>query len=188
MNTFLIGVTGERTEDSKKVIFAIMNCLSLMHINIRQPFIDVLACITGVSPLVASGMLGTDHIGKLNCTVAAFEHEFYACICGVNNRYFIETLGERLTNAMDGFTPTTRNLFSGHIVSGITRPEEATYIRAKGGIMLHICNRGQGWPSAYPREAKLFDLFYHLDEGPLDEKSIASVLIPQIRENNKRAA
>lgn len=188
MNTFLIGVTGERSEDSKKVIFAIMNCLSLLHINIRQPFIDVLASITSVSPLVASGMQGTERIGKLNCTVAAFEREFYACICGVNNRYFIETLGEHLTNSMEGFTPTTRNLFSGHIVSGINRPEEATYIRAKGGIMLHICNNGEGWPNSFPREAKLFDLFYHLDDGALDEKSIASVLIPQIRETTKRAA
>lgn len=189
MNTFLIGVTGERSEQTKKVIFAIMNCLSLMHISMRQPFINVLASITGVSPLVASSMTGTDRIGKLNCTVAAFEREFYSGICGLNNKYFMECLGEQLNNLTDGFTPTTRNLFSGHIVSGINRPEEVNYIRAKGGLMVHVYNEsGKGWTDHFPRDVKLFDVVYHVGDGTKDEKSIASYLIPHIREANKRAA
>lgn len=166
-----------------------MNCLSLMHINMRQPFVDVLASITGISPLVAASMVGTDHIGKLNCTVAAFEREFYTCICGVNNKYFLETLGERLNNSTDAFTPTTRNLFSGHIVSGISRIEEANYIRSRGGLMVHVYNQaGKGWTDFHPRDVKLFDVVYHVGDGTKDEKAIASYLIPQIRDANKRAA
>jgi len=189
MNTFLIGVTGANTDKNKNVIFAILNCLSLMHINMRQPFIDVLASITGVNPAVASAMAPTAQIGKLNCTVAAFEREFYACICGVNNQYFVEALGERLSSSMESFTPTTRNLFSGHIVSGITRKEESDYIRAKGGIILHVYNEaGKGSGDFHPRDAKLFDVLYNLSDGSDDQQTIAATLIPLIRAANKRAA
>lgn len=189
MNKFLIGVTGERSEETKLVIFTIMNSLSLMHISMRQPFVDVLASITGVIPIVASSMAGSDRIGKLNCTVAAFEREFYSCICGVNNKYFIETLGERLNSSMEGFTPTTRNLFSGHIVSGIAHVHEAEYIRAKGGIMLHLYKQaGNGSGDFHPRDAKLFDVTYQLGIGKDDQQTIASTLIPLIRNSNKRAA
>lgn len=189
MNTFLIGVTGERSEETKMIIFTIMNSLSLMHISMRQPFVNVLASITGVSPIVASSMAGSDRIGKLNCTVAAFEREFYSCICGVNNQYFIEALGERLSNSIQGFTPTTRNLFSGHIVSGINWAHEADYIRAKGGIMLHLYREGgKGSGDFHPRNAKLFDVIYQLGNGNDDQQTIATQLIPLIRNSNKRAA
>jgi len=189
MNTFLIGVTGERSEEAKKVIFTISNSLSLMHVSMRQPFVDVLASITGVPPIVASSMAGTDRIGKLNCTVAAFEREFYSCICGVNNKYFIETLAERLCTSVQGFTPTTRNLFSGHIVSGINHTYEADYIRSRGGIMIHLYRQGgKGSGDFHPRNAKLFDLTYQLGNGNDDQQEIAAKLVPLIRDSNKRAA
>lgn len=189
MNNFLIGVTGERSEESKMVIFTIMNSLSLLHISMRQPFIDVLASITGVPSNVASCMAAGDRIGKLNCTVAAFEREFYSCVCGVNNKYFIESLGERLNNSMHGFTPTARNLFSGHIVSSINHAHEADYIRARGGIMLHLYRQGgKGSGEFHPRNAKLFDVTYQLGCGRDDQKTIAAQLIPLIRNSNKRAA
>jgi hypothetical protein len=88
-----------------------------------------------------------------------------------------------------GFTATTRNLFSGHIVSGISHPQEADYIRAKGGVMVHVHNRaGKGWPDHYPLGTKLFDICYQTSDEDQNEKSIASYLIPLIRTANKRAA
>jgi hypothetical protein len=189
MNTFLIGVTGDRTEETKKVIFAISNCLSLMHINMRQPFIDVLASITGLNALAASSLAGNDKIAKLNCTVAAFEREFYSGIYGLNNRFFIETVGERLSGSVRGFTATTSNLFSGHIVSGLSHPQEAEYIRAKGGIVVHVLNKsGEGWPSFHRRDTRLYDVYYQLNDAENHEKEIAATLIPLIRNANKRAA
>lgn len=189
MNTFLIGVTGDRNDETKKVIFAIMNCLSLMHVSMRQPFVDVLAAILGTTPLAASSMQATDHIVKLNCTVAAFEREFYTGIFGLNKKFFTEAVNERITSSTNGFKGAARNLFSGHIVSGISRPQEAEFIRSKGGLMLHVYNKsGKGWPDYHPRDTKLWDVGYQLNDEQQDEKSIAEFLIPLIRNANKRAA
>lgn len=180
MNRLLVGVTGQRNQLTKNVVHLISQELNLIHINMRQPFINVLAAIVGCTPQNAASLPGHTKIDELKCTVAAFERSFFAAIYELNTDYFIDMAHLALARSTAGFTESIKDIFSGHIISGISRPKEADFIRSRGGILVHA-HHGEGWTDFHPIPAKSSDIY--LDAKKLiahDKKSVAA-LMNQIR-------
>lgn len=182
--SFLIGVTGQRDDKTKQAVQFILNSLNLIHINMRQPFYNALAQLVDTTPLAAASMKPTDKVESLNCTVAAFEREFVSAICGLNKDFFTETVGRQIQKSAQGFS---KNLFDGFIVSGISRPQEADYIRAKGGVMVHVQGVGS-YTDFHPINTKLFDVIYKLSDAEQDRDLALSLLISNVREAYKKVA
>lgn len=182
--SFLIGVTGQRDENTKQVVQFLLNSLNLIHINMRQPFYNALAQLMETTPLTAASMKSTDKVEPLNCTVAAFEREFTSAIFGLNKDFFTQTVSRQMNKSQKGFN---QNLSDGFIVSGISRPEEADYIRAKGGVMVHVQGIS-GYTDFHPINSKLFDVTYSLKEAAKDRDLAMSLLISNVREAFKKAA
>lgn len=182
--SFLIGVTGQRDANTKKVVQFLLNSLNLIHINIRQPFYNALAQMAGTTPLTAASMKSTDKVESLNCTVAAFEREFTTAILSLNKDFFTQTVSRQMNKSYKCFN---QNLFDGFIVSGISKPAEADYIRAKGGVMVHVQGIS-GYTDFHPINTKLFDVIYQLKEAEKDSDLTMSLLISNIREATKKAA
>lgn len=181
---FLIGVTGQRNEVTKQVVQFLLNTLNLVHINMRQPFYNALAQMMDSTPLSAASMKPDELVEPLNCTVAAYEREFMSSIFCLNKDYFTQTISKQMDKMNKGFN---NNLFSGFIVSGISRPEEANFIRSKGGVMVHVQGT-QGFIDFHPLNTKLFDVIYKIDDSLTNKDLSFSTLIREVREAHKKVA
>lgn len=187
MNRLLVGVTGQRNQLTKNVVHLISQELNLIHINMRQPFLNVLAAVTGSTPQSAAILAGTTKIDELKCTVAAFERSFLAAIYELNSDYFTDIANLTLARSTAGFTETIKDLFSGHVVSGISRPKEADFIRERGGILVHV-HHGEGWSDFHPLSVKSTDVFIDAKNIIAHDKRSVAALMSQIKNANLQKA
>lgn len=132
----LIGVTS--THDTKLSVKKIREAHNLLHSNMQQPVIEAAAILLGVNSHeythhidkrvvqapwgktaqeIESGILDLLHAGNENCLIQHME-----------------------TNLAKYSASPLKKLTNGNLVSGITTPEEADYIRSNGGVVLHIVN------------------------------------------------
>ncbi len=187
VSKLLIGVTGQRNARTRAIVVALNEKLNLININMRQPFIDVLAVVAETTPQIAAQMSGDDMIKKLKCKVSAFEREFMSATYGLNKDYFIETAENRLINSTAGFNEPVKHLFDGHIVSGISRPQEAKFIRDRGGVMVHL-QEGPGFTDFHPIETKLYDVIYDAKQFTADNKDSLALIVASIKESHRKVA
>jgi len=187
MNRLLVGVTGQRNPVTKAITHLISQELNLININMRQPFHDVLAAVTGMTSQNAALLPATQKIEELKCNVAAFERSFFAAIYELNTNYFIDVAALRLERSIAGFTETLQNIFGGHVISGVSRPAEADFIRNRGGIMVHI-NHGEGWQDFHPLNTKSNDIIVDGKTLNLNDRVVIANLMKQIQSESKKAA
>lgn len=187
MNRLLVGVTGQRNQVTKSITHLISQELNLININMRQPFHDVLAAVTGLTSQNAAQLPANHKIEELKCTVAAFERSFFAAIYELNTNYFIDVAALRLARTTAGFTETMQNIFGDYVVSGIARPAEADFIRERGGIMVHV-NHGQGWQDFHPLNTKSADIIVDANTLNLNDRIAVAALMKQIKGEFKKAA
>lgn len=187
MNRLLVGVTGQRNPVTKAITHLISQELNLININMRQPFIDVLATVTGATPQNAALLPSNHKIDLLKCTVAAFERSFLSTTYELNTNYFIDCAELKLTRTTAAFTETIQNIFGGYVVSGITRPAEADFVRARGGIMVHV-KHGQGWQDFHPLNTKSTDIIVDSNTLNLNDRISIAALMKQINGEFKKAA
>ncbi|WP_160280086.1 hypothetical protein [Cellvibrio mixtus] len=161
--------------------------LNLININMRQPFHDVLAAVTGLTSQNAALLPATQKINELKCTVAAFERSFFAAIYELNTNYFTDVAALRLERSIAGFTETLQNIFGGHVISGISRPAEADFIRNRGGIMVHV-KHGEGWPDFHPLSTNATDIIVDSNTLNLNDRKAIADLMKKIDTANKEAA
>lgn len=188
MNRLLVGVTGQRSQLTKTIVHLISQELNLININMRQPFINVLAAVTGTTQQMAASLPGNHKIDLLKCTVAAFERSFLAATYELNTDYFVDTANLTLAKSTAGFTETIQNLFSGHVVSNISNTKEMEFIRARGGVMVHVLH-GEGFTDFHPLPAKSTDILVDAKNlNAHDRKSIAAMIRSITAANEKQAA
>lgn len=147
----LIGVTS--THKLKKSVKKLIEFHNLLHSNIQQPVIDATAIVLGVNAHEY-----THHIDKRvvqapwSKTAQEIESGISNLLHAGNENCLIQHLEKNLTKYAGS---PLQKLINGNLVSGITTPQEADYIRNKGGAVLHIVNINQ--------QIKLKPLLHHSD-------------------------
>jgi hypothetical protein len=187
ISKLLVGVTGQRNAKTRQVVHMLNDQLNLIHVNIRQPFIDVLAAVTGKTSQVAATMGSDEMIPSLKCKVSAFEREYMAAVYGLNKDYFIEAAAEKLTRTTAGFTQSMQHLFDGYIVSGISRPQEANFVRDRGGVMVHL-QEGPGFTDFHPLSTRLYDVIFNVRDVDLSKPDSIANVIQSIKESHRKVA
>lgn len=187
MNRLLVGVTGQRNPVTKAITHLVSQELNLIHINMRQPFIDVLAAVTSTTSQSAALLPSNHKIDLLKCTVAAFERSFLAATYELNTNYFIDSAELKLTRTTAAFTETIQNIFGGYVVCGISRPAEADFVRERGGVMVHV-NHGQGWQDFHPLNTKSTDIIVDGNTLNLNDRVAIAALMKQIKSEFNKAA
>ena len=187
ISKLLLGVTGQRNSRTRAIVHALNEQLNLIHINMRQPFIDVLAVVTGNTPQVAATLDREAIIPALKCKAHVFEREYSSALFCLNKDYFTEIAAEKITRSTAGFTDITKNIFDGFIVSGISTTHEAKFIRDRGGVMLHLQD-GPGFTDFHPLETRLYDVIFDVKKFDPQNKESIDFLIAHVKESHKRAA
>lgn len=147
----LIGITS--THKLKKSVKKLIEFHNLLHSNIQQPVIDATAIVLGVNAHEY-----THHVDKrvVQAPWGKTADEIQSGISNLlhagNENCLIQHLEKNLTKYAGS---PLQKLINGNLVSGITTPQEADYIRNKGGAVLHIVNIN--------RQAKLKPLLHHSD-------------------------
>jgi len=147
----LIGVTSTHT--TKNSVKKLIEFHNLLHNNIQQPVIDATAIVLGVNAHEYN-----HHVDKrvVQAPWSQTAEEIQAGISNLlhagNENCLIQHLEQNLTKYSGS---PLQKLINGNLVSGITTPQEADYIRRKGGAVLHIVNIN--------RQAKLKPLLHHSD-------------------------
>jgi len=147
----LIGITS--THELKKSVKKLIEFHNLLHSNIQQPVIDATAIVLGVNAHEY-----THHIDKRVAqspwckTADEIQSGISNLLHAGNENCLIQHLEQNLTKYSGS---PLQKLINGNLVSGITTPQEADYIRSKGGAVLHIVN--------IHRQTKLKPLLHHSD-------------------------
>lgn len=135
MQKIMIGITGTRHSGKRLLASLLTEDLRLMHINMQQPAINACAAIGNMeiddfyrAPMDAEFIPYGMTAGQLLKRIQA--------VLTYNDR-------EAMIKAAD-LTLASRShlkyLFSGIVVSGITRDNEADWLRAQGGLLIHLHN------------------------------------------------
>lgn len=132
----LIGVTS--THDTKLSVKKLREFQNLLHDNMQQPAIEATAIVLGLNwheyehhtdkRVVQSPWMKTAE--EIQAGISDLLH-------AGNENCLIQHLDKKLTASKSSVLANTIN---GYLISGITTPQEADYIRAQGGAMLHIVN------------------------------------------------
>lgn len=135
MQKIMIGITGTRHSGKRMLTSLIAEDLRLMHINLQQPAINACAGIANMDPydfyrapmeaeLTPYGMTAGQLLKRIQAVLIYNDRD--ALIKATE-----QTLAAR-SNVM--------HLFSGVVVSGITRDNEADWLRNQGGQLIHLHN------------------------------------------------
>ena len=147
----LIGITS--THELKKSVKKLIEFHNLLHSNIQQPVIDATAIVLGVNAHEYTHHVDKHAVQSLwGKTGEEIQSGISNLLHAGNENCLIQHLEQNLTKYAGS---PLQKLINGNLVSGITTPQEADYIRSKGGAVLHIVNIN--------RQAKLKPLLHHSD-------------------------
>lgn len=136
MNKQLIGATNPCNAFARTCIAIIGETLSLEHINMRQPVIDMIAALRGEHPADTEFNAPVQaQIADLGYSIADAETALAFSLRTLRKDFFIK----RVEAALQRSQKTVHaELFSGSIISGIRTELEAQWVRNQGGLMVHI--------------------------------------------------
>ncbi len=131
----LIGVSGATNTLTRECVQVLRCELNLMHINMRQPTINAIAGLLGEPAHSVQKMDYSKHLPEFDVSLQELDRIISMNTRILNPNFFIEQVSKQIDRVNQAFA---RNLFSGHIISGIATESEATWLRKKGGTIVHI--------------------------------------------------
>ena len=133
----LLGLTGTNSVQGRNVRRALVDSLNVMHVNIKQPVIDMMASLFRITPHEYEHHFEkTKTITQFNQPANNMFRGVEASICAGNKN----TLIDLCINAMarqDSISDRTE----GTLISGINNDTEANFVRSRGGQIIHLINQ-----------------------------------------------
>lgn len=127
----LIGLAA--TECEQKISAYLSHHLNLRCVNFRQPVINMIAALTGSDPFAVDVAKPDTIVPQLNCNIRTLSSILTSALILADSDAPKKLLNEQIKK-----TDQAANLFSGILVRGITRQEEANWVRSQNGIVVHL--------------------------------------------------
>lgn len=138
MQKIMIGITGTRHSGKRMLTSLIAEDLRLMHINMQQPAINACAGIANMDPYDFYRAPMEADLTPYSMTAGQLLKRIQAALI-YNDRSALIKAAEHTLAARSH----VMHLFNGVVVSGITRDNEADWLRSKGGLLIHLENTHQ---------------------------------------------
>lgn len=136
MKKLLIGITGSSNQVTRDFAAQVAEEFCIEHINMRTPLLKMIAALHGVDAThVEHNMPGNSTLETLKASNHDLELTLGYTLRTLNKDFFINEA--KLAIARSQHT-IHNELFSGHLITGITSQHEAQWLRNQGGLLLHV--------------------------------------------------
>lgn len=133
----LLGLTGIDSVQSRNVRRSLVDSLNVLHVNIKQPVIDMVAMLLRISAHEFEHHFDKNvTLKKFNAPASSIFAKVEAAVCSGNKNALIE---EALT-AMERHDAIA-DMMAGTLISGINTDDEAHWLRHRGGQIIHIIDQ-----------------------------------------------
>lgn len=138
MKKLLIGVTGIGNSVTRKFSAQVAEEFNIEHINMRAPLLKMIGALHGVdSTHVEHNMPGATTLPTLKASNYDLEITLAYTLRALNKDFFINEVAQCMQRSLHTIN---RELFSGHLITGITSQHDAQWLRNQGGLLLHVYN------------------------------------------------
>ena len=131
----MIGITGTRHSGKRMLASVMTEDLRLMHINMQQPVINACAALGNMDPYDFYRAPMEAEFAPYGMTAGQLLKRIQSVLIYEDRKALIHA-AERTLESRNH----VMKLFSGIVVSGITRDDEADWVRTNGGLMIHLHN------------------------------------------------
>lgn len=170
----LLAVAGPNNASTRGVVKTLVDSLGVMHINMRQPIINVVADCLGVdSHQLYNHIPLHKFIPEHNQNVGQLQSMLEHFLCKANKRYLIEKAKSQIESST---ILLATGIFNGHIISNITSEAEAEWARTIGAILIHVHDQYSLCAPVVIAEQPSDLLVYTGHSVPASEQNLAEII------------
>lgn len=150
MDKLLIGITGTARSGVRANARHLADQLQLRQWQMQQPILEAASALTGIALQQILQASPEAEIPALKLRLGQLLDRLHITTRTANHDYLVANLSERM------YQQRGSQLYSGNLVMGITTTHEANWLRARGGLLVHLVGKDSGRTGAVtPTDADL---------------------------------